>query len=266
MKTMEISIVIPLLTGWLAGWLLNYIADVLPATRRLSAPTCRYCGEDIRWSDYLTFRACRACGRRRNLRTAVVQVLAVLVSLYLWIAAPARLGYLLSLFVATYFLLVLIIDLEHRLILHPVSIVGAALGMLAGSRLHGILPTIEGGLAGLGIMLLLYLFGRVFARIRARRLQAAGHPPDDEEALGQGDVILASVLGLILGWPLIWFGLLIAILLGGLVGLPILLAMLISRRYRTTAWMVFIPYGPFLIASATLLVFLPRWVGAIVPR
>ncbi len=40
-------------------------------------------------------------------------------------------------------------------------------------------------------------------------MQAAGQDADNEEALGFGDVILAGVLGLILGWPFIWFGLLL---------------------------------------------------------
>ena len=60
-----------------------------------------------------------------------------------------------------------------------------------------------------------YYFGVLFTRIRTKRMLAMGQEVDDEEALGAGDVILVTVLGLILGWPLIWFGLLLGILLGG---------------------------------------------------
>ena len=115
-------------------------------------------------------------------------------------------------------------------------------------------------------MLVFYLLGTLFARMRARKMQAAGQSADDEEALGAGDVILATVLGLILGWPLIWFGLLIGILLGGLISIPMLVIMLVARRYKQDAWMVFIPYGPFFLISATLIVYLPDLLSALVPK
>ena len=77
-------------------------------------------------------------------------------------------------------------------------------------------------------------------------MQAAGGNPDNEEALGFGDVILAGVLGLILGWPFIWFGLLLGILLGGVFGVILVLYLMLSKRYKREALMVFMPYGPFL--------------------
>jgi leader peptidase (prepilin peptidase)/N-methyltransferase len=110
------------------------------------------------------------------------------------------------------------------------------------------------------------MLGTAFARIRARKMQAAGQETDDEEALGAGDVILTGVLGLILGWPLIWFGLLVGILLGGLITIPMLVIILVARRCKQDAWMVFIPYGPFLLISATLIVYLPNLLSALVPK
>jgi hypothetical protein len=74
------------------------------------------------------------------------------------------------------------------------------------------------------------------------------------------------VLGLILGWPLIWFGLLLGILLAGGFGILLILAMLLTRRYRNQALMIFMPYGPFLILSAFIIVFFPRWLALVVPK
>jgi prepilin signal peptidase PulO-like enzyme (type II secretory pathway) len=189
----------------------------------------------------------------------------VLASLYIWIAPPERLGYLLGLIVVTYFGLVFVIDLEHRLILHPTSIFGGILGLVVGVLSHKITATLAGGLSGLAIMLVFYFMGTLFARFRSKRMVAAGQVPDDEEALGAGDVILVTILGLMLGWPLIWFGLLFGILLGGAVSLLIVLWLVISRRYGTNALMYFIPYGPYFIASAYLIIFFPRWLAIIVP-
>ena len=71
-------------------------------------------------------------------------------------------------------------------------------------------------------------------------------------ALGFGDVNLAGVLGLLLGWPGIVLGLLLAILIGGVVSLVYLVVMAVLRRYHT---FMAIPYGPFLIISAILLLY-----------
>lgn len=219
--------------------------------------------------------ACPSCRKPRNPRAWVVQILGLVTSLCLWYLPPTRftevipvpfLAYLVGLLVLTYFGVIFVIDLEHRLILHPVSLVGVFLGLGVGSLLYGIVPTLLGGLGGFCIMLLFYLFGILFARIRARRMKAAGQELDDEEALGAGDVILAGVLGFMLGWPLIWFGLLVGILLGGLITLPMLLVMLVVRRYKQDAWMVFIPYGPFFLISATLIIYFPNLLSALVPK
>jgi prepilin signal peptidase PulO-like enzyme (type II secretory pathway) len=106
-----------------------------------------------------------------------------------------------------------------------------------------------GGAAGFGIMLGFYLLGELFARwLRSRR----GLPPE-EVALGFGDVNLAGILGLLLGWPGITAGLILAILLGGAGSLLYILWMVIRRRYQS---MAAIPYGPFMVLAAVILLYL----------
>jgi prepilin signal peptidase PulO-like enzyme (type II secretory pathway) len=275
MKEMNILIILPLFAGILVGWLVNYLADVLPITLRFSQPACLHCNSPLSTGKYLSLARCPTCGKHRNLRAWVVQILALVSSLWLWFLPPTKfadaiptpaLAFLAGLFLLTYFGVVFVIDLEHRLILHPVSIFGAVLGLVVGWLFYGLVPTLLGGLCGFGVMFVFYLFGTLFARIRARKMKAAGQEVDDEEALGAGDVILASVLGLMLGWPLIWFGLLVGILLGGLITIPLLVIMLVVRRYKQDAWMVFIPYGPFFLISATLIIYFPNLLSALVPK
>jgi len=263
---MSVLIIIPLLFGLFAGWLINYLADVLPFTRRFSQPACLNCQSPLSLWKFLSFGTCPSCGKPRPIRAWIVQVVAIAISLALWFNPHAKLGYIVALLLLVYFAIVFVIDLEHRLIMHPVSIVGAVIGLGIGVYLHGTLSTVLGGLGGFGIMLVFYLLGTLFARYRARRMAAAGQEADDEEALGAGDVILAGVLGLILGWPLIWFGLLVGILLGGFITVPMLLVMLIARRYKQDAWMVFVPYGPFFLISATLIIYLPNLLSILVPK
>jgi len=261
---MSITFIVSLLFGWLAGWLVNYLSDVLPLTRRFSQPTCLQCDTRCTLEEYLLFQPCQN-GHPGNARLWICQILILATSIYTWIKPPSKIGYFLGLVLIIYFGVVFVIDLEHRLILHPTSIFGAFLGLIVGTVAHGIGPTLWGGLGGLLIMLAVYYFGVLFTHMRARRLIATGQEPDDEEALGAGDVILITILGLILGWPLIWFGFLVGVLLGGFFSLLIILWMVISGGYKKNVLMMFIPYGPYFITSAFLIVYFPRFLAMIVP-
>jgi prepilin signal peptidase PulO-like enzyme (type II secretory pathway) len=253
---------IPLFTGILAGWTINYLADVLPHTRSFSQPTCLVCNTRFNTRDYLFMRPC-SNGHHRNPRTWAVLFITMGISVYIWLYPPENIGYLLGLILVTYLGLVFVIDLEHRLILHPTSIFGLILGLIVGLIRRDLRETLLGALGGLTIMLFFYFLGVLFARFRARRMQAAGQEVDDEEALGAGDVILVTILGLIVGWPLIWFGLLSGILLGGVVSLFLLAWLVISGQYSKNALMMFIPYGPYFITSIFVIVFLPDLVSKI---
>lgn len=183
----------------------------------------------------------------------------MLISTVVWINPPAQLNYWIGLLVLTYFGVVVVIDLEHRLILHIVSLAGAVIGLIAGISRNGLINTLVGGLAGLVIMFIFYLFGVLFARYRARKLGV----DDGEEALGFGDVTLSGVLGLMLGWPYIINGLVIGILAGGIVSLVIIIILVLARRYQSMS--VFTAYAPYLVLGATLLLFFPqvaRFLGA----
>jgi hypothetical protein len=262
---MDAYLFLPIVTGWFAGWIVNYFADVLPVTRRFSQPACPHCNARFTWKSYLLFLSCEN-GHARSLRTWLVPPVLTALSLLAWLQPSAKFGYGLGIAVLLYFGVVFVIDMEHRLILHPTSIVGAVLGLVVGAVSFGLLPTLLGGLVGGGILLVFYYFGVLFSRLRARRMRAQGFEADDEEALGFGDVILSGILGLMLGWPLIWFGLLMGILLAGAFGVLMVVFMLVVRRYKENALMVFMPYGPFLILSAFLLMFLPGLISAILPK
>ena len=166
-----------------------------------------------------------------------------------------------------FFAIITVIDLEHRLILHPTSLFGAILGFIVGTSIHsrindnglliGMGLSLLGGLFGFGVMFLLYQLGALVARFRARRLVAAGQDDDEEEALGGGDVYLLGVLGLMLGWDFIVSALAWGIIFGGLVSFVFLFILIIRRRYSSEALMTFIPYGPFFIIAASLFLFHP---------
>ena len=261
---MSISLIAPILIGWLAGYLVNYLADVLPSTRRFSQPACPHCNATFTWKDYLLLQPCPN-GHSRKARTWIVQFAMMAINAYIWVKPPSKIGYILGLVLVIYFGVVFVIDMEHRLILHPTSIFGAFLGLGIGWLKWGLLPTLLGGLGGLLIMLAFYYFGVLFTRIRTKRLLAQGIEADDEEALGAGDVILVTILGFIVGRDLIWFCLLYGILLGGFISLLIILWLIVTRKYGKNALMLFIPYGPYFITSAFLIIYFPKFIRMFVP-
>ncbi|RPI92746.1 MAG: prepilin peptidase [Chloroflexi bacterium] len=266
MGIMVATVLISIILGWFAGLFINYVADVLPFTRRFSRAACPECQTPFPLADYLTLRPCRQCGKKRSLRTWLVQILTVAAFAYFWLFPSKALGIPLGMLVLIYFGIITVIDLEHRLILHPTSLAGAVLGLVVGTYIHsrlngneiliGLGKSLLGGVVGFGVMFLLYQLGGLVARYRARRLQTAGQADDQEEALGGGDVYLAGVLGLMLGLDFIGIALAYGVILGGLVSLLFLTVLLVRRRYSNAALMTFIPYGPYFILSAFYLLFL----------
>jgi prepilin signal peptidase PulO-like enzyme (type II secretory pathway) len=242
------------LLGWLAGVIINYISDVLPSRRQLAKPSCLYCDNRYPWINYFVWpRRCPQCKQSRAWRSWVVELFTILATLWLWQNPPLRIGFAAGYALLIYFGIVIVIDIEHRLILHWVSLFGAVLSLLLGVYIRGWQATLFGGLAGFGIMFSLYFLGILFVRfINRRRMRTS-----EGEALGFGDVILGGVLGLLLGWPAIVLGLVMAFLLGGIFSLLYLLAMIFFGRYRSFSA---IPYGPFLIAGAAGLIFFRQFV------
>lgn len=240
---------VTLFLGWLAGVLLNYLADVLPQTRSFSAAGCHSCGTNRSFLDLFRMRRCRSCQAERTRRAWIVQIAASISVPVLGILPPPALGFWIALVVFLYFGVVFIIDVEHRAILHEVSLVGVILAIPLGLWLNGWAKTLLGFAVGCGVMLGLYYFGILFNR----GMSKARGAEIDEVALGFGDVNLSGILGIALGWPRIIVCLFSAIVLGGLMSGLYILVMLLRKKYRAfTA----IPYAPFLIIAAVVLLYM----------
>lgn len=244
-----LPIVIVILTGWIAGGMVNYLADVLPQRRLSEAPICRRCRSILSPIHYAPWRSrCPECGRNQPWRVWIVQGCYILLAFWLWLTPPADLPTLAVLVLLVYFGVVAVIDIEHRLILHPVSLVGVVLGLSVGISLHGLWRTLLGGVVGFGVMLGLYGFGILFSYLNARRKGEKQF----EDALGFGDVNLSGVVGLLLGYPGVLVGVLLTIFLAGGFSLGYLLLMAARKKYNPS---LAIPYGPFIVLSTLWLLF-----------
>lgn len=237
-----------ILVGIASGWLVNYFSDTLPLFRRLERPGCSLCYEPMSWSDYLLFRVCPSCHRFPIIRRIIVYLFYLGASCFFWLEPSRRLGYWIGVMVLLYLGIVFVIDFEHRLVLHPVSIAGAVLALGIGTWLHGIGDTLLGGALGFGCMYALYWLGEKYAEWVARKQGM----PLDEVALGFGDVNMSGILGLFVGYKVVPAAILITILVGGLVSLAFLVILWLQKKYQPhTA----IPYAPFIVISLFLLFF-----------
>ena len=82
MKTLIIILLI--LFGCLIGILINYLADVLPQTRKLGRVKCKQCNRIYSWKEYLLLKKCLDCESRRSIRFWVVLFLAPAAAIVLY--------------------------------------------------------------------------------------------------------------------------------------------------------------------------------------
>lgn len=259
---MGAMIVLIMLLGYFMGMLVNYLADHLPVDRRLVRPHCLSCGGPRpwrHWSGLLAFvqsSACPYCENSRSRRSWLVEVLFLFGSVLLYTANPDLAVFLPAFIMLSIFGLIVVIDIEHRLILHMVTGPSALIMFLLGAMgwLNAdtdLKETLIGGAVGFGSVYLLYLMGILFARAMSK---ARGEELS-EVAFGFGDVTLSGVLGLALGWPRIMGAIFFGVMAAGTFSLFYILYKYIRKEYDM---FMPIPYGPFLILGALVVFF--GWV------
>lgn len=237
------NIFINAFTGLIVGIVINYLADVLPYTRRLSSPLCNSCNHKYTLKEYLFSRVCESCRARRSIRGILVVMVSIVICVLLEYFPLRGLTFWPTIPILLFLGIVFVIDVEHRAVLIQTSIAGFILFFIYGVYLSGWLNTIIGGAAGFLIMLGLYylgiLFNRVMGKIRNQEIE--------EVALGFGDVYVSGFLGFFTGWPTIIGTIIMAIIGSGVFSLLFILVLIFGRRYKAFSA---IPYAPFLILGA----------------
>lgn len=135
------------------------------------------------------------------------------------------------------FLFLGFVDLRERIVPNVVVLPAGLLAVAFAAA--GLGPSWRAAIVGSAAGLL--FFGLIYGGgvLVARRMGL------EEDAIGLGDVKLAALLGLVLGWPTVFPALLGGILIGGFVSALLVL----SRR---TGLRSYIPYAPFLLLAAYL--------------
>lgn len=228
------------LIGLLVGGVINVLADDLPARVRPQVPHCPHCAHSygpIGWlavGRHIQGSACPACGQAHRRRPLLVELGTALVFASLpWLISPAVDLVIYSSYIAI-LILIIVIDVEHRLVLHVVTFPSMAFALVTSIPLTDSNPrmALAGGLVGFVFFFLAYLIGQRFF---------------GPGALGFGDVTLATTMGLMLGFDRIFFALILGILLAGIWSLLGLISGRMNRR-------AYFAYGPFLAVAGIVMV------------
>ena len=232
------------LLGLLVGSFLNVVIHRVPAGLSLVSPgsACPACGSKVRGYDnvpvlsWLLLRGrCRRCAAPIAWRYPAVEVAtALLFAATAWrFGATALTVGLLGLVAAGVALFA--IDLDHRRL--PFAITGVAGLVLAAALLvevaTGGAEVLPRALSSLALWLVVY--GAIWLLTSGR-------------GMGLGDVALAPVLGLALGW-VGWGASLVGLLGGFLVGAVVGLALIASGRAGARSK---VPHGPFMLTGTLL--------------
>ncbi len=228
------------LAGLSVGSFLNLCIDRLPVDQSIVNPPshCPHCGRRISAVDLVPFLnyiwlrgRCRYCRAPIPARLPVVELLTGLVFAFLYwkYGLSPELG--ISIFYASFMIVVFFIDLENQLILnkmvYPGILLAFAFSFLWPNPDAGatdiLVDSLIAGAIGFGMLLLPFIV----------------YP----SGMGAGDVKLALMIGLMTGVPQVFVAIILAILAGGLIS--ILLLTLRVRKRREA-----IPFGPFLATGA----------------
>ena len=223
-------IVVFALLGMTVGSFLNVCCDRLPVGKSLVYPPshCPACQRHLSPKDlipvfsYLWLRGrCRYCQASIPQRLFWVEVSTGVLFGFVYWRYGLSIELAITLFYCCLFIVLLVIDLEHGLILNKVVYPGAAVALIIDVLAPQ--PGIIYGAIGGGVGLALFL------------IPALIYP----RGIGWGDVKMAALIGLVTGFPLILVALLLAVIIGALVA-GLLLALKIKKRKEA------IPFAPFL--------------------
>ena len=255
-----LPLILVTLIGILAGGVINVLSDDLPRRRPIQTP--RYPDGTprplIAWLGITAFlfgKRASPNGIKLSWRyplteigTALLMILAVLS-----LTDDPLMNTLQFVFWLVYlaiFMLITVIDLEHRLILFVVMIPSYVIALIDPIVTnYGVTlgDSLLGAVLGFIVFFLLYLGGYAFTWVMA----TVQRREINEVAFGYGDVMLITLSGLILGWRSLIFAMFITVFIGALGALIYLIARNLSRK----GYSMFtpLPYGQYIVISTFIM-------------
>lgn len=239
-----IGYLIPFIFGTIIGSFLNVCIFRLPKKQSIISPSsyCPNCHQPIKFYNNIPILSflflggkCRNCRHPISTRYPIVELLAGLFSLALFLKFGLTLSYLVYLAFSAALLVITFIDLDHQIIPDVITLPGIILGFTTSLFLPGMtfLDSIIGVAAGGGGLFLIAMGYSLIAK---------------REGMGGGDIKLISMIGAFLGWKSVLVTIFTGSVLGSLVGLTLMVKKGKNRKYA-------IPFGPFLAIGAMIYLF-----------
>ena len=248
-----VVVLVILVSGLVVGSFLNVCIYRLPLGQSIVRPAsrCPACGRGLRWFENIPITGwvllrgrCRTCDGRISSVYLIVEVITPILFLmqYWWLGLEPLLW--VRLVFCSAMVVLFVIDLQHRILPNIITVPGIGVGLTAAVVLEpGWQDAVVGVIIG-GCGLL--LVAEIYYRLR------------HEEGLGMGDVKMLAMIGAFLGWKLMLGTLLLASLLGSIVGVGMLVTGLGDSKYS-------LPFGSFLALAAIITTAtgesLIRWYG-----
>ncbi|MBZ0279651.1 MAG: A24 family peptidase [Anaerolineae bacterium] len=259
---MLITSILVMIIGLVTGGIVNALADDLPHYRRPGLPrypdgTPRPIGAWLGITAFLLNLRASPSGVKLSWRyplTEIATICAMLLTTITKSGTPdvSSTQLVFWLVYMGIFVLITVIDIEHKLILFSVIIPSSILAVLDAiitpvQHEPNLQRALLGGAVGFGTFFLLYVGGILYVYV-ANQLQGRNIT---EVAFGYGDVMMATLSGLMLGLEAIIFAMFITIFLGALGALIYLVGQrLAGKRYNMfTA----LPYGPYIVLGTAIM-------------
>ncbi|MFA6215776.1 MAG: prepilin peptidase [Patescibacteria group bacterium] len=201
---------------------------------------CPKCKKKIVWYDNIPLLSflllagrCRNCRKKISWQYPLVELITALIFIWEYFLFGLTLKFFMTLIVSIFLLIIFVYDLKYYLILDRVTIPAMVIAFLANLFLGlGFLNLISGAIIGAGFFAFQFFISR-------------------GKWVGDGDIRLGALMGLILGWKLLLVALFLAYLIGAIFGL-ILIAK--NKKKMSSA----IPFGPFLTFATFVTIFYGR--------
>lgn len=227
--------------GVLFGSFFNVVGYRLPNNLSLVKPGsfCPKCSHSLKWyelipifSYLIQFGKCRKCKTHISYIYPAIEILTGLLFMFSYFRYGLSVEFLLLLFISSFFIIVLVSDINYLIIPDEVTIFFTLATIIVYTFIsNGIIDFIHHLSNGIAMFIIMYLIMRIGSKVF------------NEEALGGGDVKLMFFIGLILGIINGFF----TIFLASLISLPFAIFGTYSKKFRL------IPFGPFLLGSCFII-------------
>ena len=241
---MEIAICIFLfIMGTVFGSFYNVVGYRLPKGESIISPPshCPKCNHKLTFFELIPILSyifqkgkCKKCHQKISLFYPIFETLTGILFVLCYLSYGLSYELIIALTFVSMMIIIVVSDYHYLIISDGVLIIFGIILFTEILLINGLNAALYSLLNGCLAFITMYL------------LKKLGDFIFKKESMGGGDIKLLFIFGMVLSYPIA----ILAIFVGSLIGLPLALLIMISKKDHV------IPFGPFLAAGATLLLLL----------